>query len=337
MSGVRPLALRPLLVFAALAAVGCGQNRGLPAAGPLKPEWYLIDADDRPAPGQFLRYAPAGQNGGGLDIAVTDFEPGVGTPLERGPTVHLVGVVHVADSRYYEAMQQELDGYDEVLYEGVMPAEMDGARWQRSMLETGGELGKMQQEIADWFAFRYQMEAIDYGRRNLVHADMSLEEFRVAGAERMGLVPRETDPPTSTGGTASGVSSGGGASVASVKSATDAVMSTWTTVRGLARVALGEGGPLQSLGRKLFAETMGTQDIGTSLDFVPGLSDLILTKRNDVVMKVLDVERKKVSGRLAIFYGAAHMKDLAKRLEAQGYRRTGARWMRAWVLRPPIR
>ena len=38
----------------------------------------------------------------------------------------------------------------------------------------------------------------------------------------------------------------------------EAVRSTWDTVRGFGRLALGQPGPLQSLGRRMFAETMGT-------------------------------------------------------------------------------
>ena len=108
-------------------------------------------------------------------------------------------------------------------------------------------------------------------------------------------------------------------------------------VRSIGRVLLAEPGPIQSLARKTFAQALGTMDIGASMDFAPGLSDLVLTKRNAVVIDVLKAERKKVSGRIAIFYGAAHMKDLARRLETElGHRRTSARWLRAWALRPAL-
>ena len=59
MSGMRFLSigLRILGASAAFSLGACGQNRGIPPAGPLKAEWYVIDEDDRPLPGQFLRYA----------------------------------------------------------------------------------------------------------------------------------------------------------------------------------------------------------------------------------------------------------------------------------------
>src|SRR5205814_1763549 len=145
----------------------------------------------------------------------------------------------------------------------------------------------LQQELARWFGFRYQMEAIDYGRKNLVHADMSIEEFAAAGGARMGLVP-EPGPP---GHAAPGKST-----------LPEAVRSTWDTVRGFGRLALGQPGPLQSLGRRMFAETMGTTDIGTTMDLVPGLTELVLLKRNAVVLATLKAHLGDTKGTIAIFY-----------------------------------
>lgn len=44
---------------------------------------------------------------------------------EDAPRVRLVSAVHVGDRSYYQAMQDQLDGYDVVLYEGVKPAGLD--------------------------------------------------------------------------------------------------------------------------------------------------------------------------------------------------------------------
>lgn len=296
-----------VVVAALLLLAGCGRNRDLPPPPPLGPELYEIDADDVPAPGQYLRFVTPGPRGGGLDIAVTDFRP-----AKPGPTVHLFGVVHIADARYYEKVQRELDAYDVVLYEGVKDAGLSAVEWQRKLLDRSGDAGAMQQELAEWFGFSFQLAAIDYGRPNLVHADMSMEQFDEAGAGKFGM-----------GSVAERAMPGG-------------VRSTWEGVRRLGRVVLGQPGPLQSLARRQFAETMGTQDIGTSLDFAPGLSDLLLNRRNAVVMERLDAELAATLARsVCIFYGAAHMPDLASRLGARGYVRSGGRWLRAWALRPP--
>lgn len=41
------------------------------------------------------------------------------------PRVHLVSAIHIADADYYDAMQELLDTYDTVLYEGIKPAGLD--------------------------------------------------------------------------------------------------------------------------------------------------------------------------------------------------------------------
>ncbi len=301
------------IVLASCAA--CGQNRDPAPPPPLGPELYEIAAGDVPPPGKYLRYAPPGPKGGGLDIAVTDL-----APETTGPRISLVGVVHVADALYYEAVQRELDGYDVVLYEGVKAKGLSGREWQQRALTKSGEAGEMQREIALWFGFRYQLEAIDYGRKNLVHADMDLDRFAEEGGAALGLVPRPGD------------------SDASSAAMPEAVKATWTTVKGFGRLVLGEPGPIQSLARRMFAETMGTTDIGTTLDLLPGLSDLVLSKRNAVVMTALHEQVAKTRGSVAVFYGAAHMADLEKRIAKElDYHRVGGHWLRAWALRPPLR
>ncbi|MHA7812059.1 MAG: type II secretion system protein GspG [Phycisphaerales bacterium] len=56
-----------------------------------------------------------------LEMCTRSFTPAGGD----GPRVHLVSAIHIADQPYYAAMQELLDGYDIVLYEGVKPAGLD--------------------------------------------------------------------------------------------------------------------------------------------------------------------------------------------------------------------
>ena len=42
-------------------------------------------------------------------------------PDGTGPTVALVGVVHIGDANYYESLVKLLDSFDVVLYESVLP------------------------------------------------------------------------------------------------------------------------------------------------------------------------------------------------------------------------
>jgi hypothetical protein len=51
-------------------------------------------------------------------------------------------------------------------------------------------------------------------------------------------------------------------------------------------------------------------------------------------MKVLDEQLSKGRKKVAIFYGAAHMPDLQKRLVRDlGYQQHSTAWMRAWDIK----
>lgn len=42
-----------------------------------------------------------------------------------GPRIHLISAIHIADQSFYASMQQVLESYDSVLFEGVKPAGLD--------------------------------------------------------------------------------------------------------------------------------------------------------------------------------------------------------------------
>lgn len=302
-----------LLVVLAGLACGCAEPEPVAPPGPLTADLYEIPKDDVPARGAFLRYHPPSAAGGGLDIAVTDYAP----TMEGAPAVSLVGVVHIADPLYFDVLQRELDErYDLVLYEAVKPADLSVVEWQRQAKDEASSVSSFQQELASWFGFEFQLTALDYDRSHFVHADMTTEAFAEAGGdELMGSIDPETAGEKLPPG----------------------VQATLTAVRALGRVALAEPGPLRSIARKMFAETMGTADIGTTLDMYPGLEELLLVRRNEVVIERLLEVLPRAEGSIAIFYGAAHMPDLEERLGELGYNRTGGRWLRAWALRKPLR
>ena len=76
-------------------------------------------ADD---PGGWIRTVNEPEVRSVLEIASRRYE---GEPVSEVPTVWLVGVTHIGDAAYYEALSDLLSNVDVVLYESVMP---DGAR-----------------------------------------------------------------------------------------------------------------------------------------------------------------------------------------------------------------
>jgi hypothetical protein len=67
------------------------------------------------SPEPFLRATTAADGRRTLELSSRSYRRADGT----GPTVTLVGAVHIADAAFYAAKQAELDGHDLVLFEGV--------------------------------------------------------------------------------------------------------------------------------------------------------------------------------------------------------------------------
>ena len=84
--------------------------------------------------------------------------------------VSLESVVHFADAAYYRGFDQRFRHYDAVLYELVAPEEKRIPK----AADDGPNLGRLLQQItAGGLGFAYQMDAIDYQAKNMVHSDLS--------------------------------------------------------------------------------------------------------------------------------------------------------------------
>jgi hypothetical protein len=103
-----PLAL-PLAVLSGALFVGLRTATGCQDVAP------PAAAAPELAPAPFVRVSEEESGAVMLEIATRRYRKADGT----GPTVALVGAVHIADRDFYRAKQEELEGYDLVLFEGV--------------------------------------------------------------------------------------------------------------------------------------------------------------------------------------------------------------------------
>ena len=300
-----------LLACAAVTAWGCGR-RGVVKAKPIGPKAYVISANDRPAPGQFIRYKPAGVSYGGLDIATVKYSPASGG---KGPDLLFVGVVHVADRIYYDGVQEELDACPTVLFEAIKPDELSVSEWWEGAVARHDSGAALQSQLAKWFGFEYQLAAIDYRNERFVHCDMSASAFKEQGG--MNMVP----------------------GLSSKNAGSSDIQSSLDKVRSMGEVLFRPNSPMSSIGRKIFAETLGRQDLASALAMFPEMEELILRKRNEIVLERLaDWVGEGTRGPVAIFFGAAHGPGIEKGiLERYGYERVDGWWRRAWATRPPVK
>jgi hypothetical protein len=235
-------------------------------------------------------------------------------------SVELVGAIHIADKKYYHALNTRFTGYDALLWEGIgngKPAAPAEIREEEAVTEelapeampVPKKKGKLDglhgayEAGAKWLDLAYQMKEIDYTRANFVHADLSIEEFTALQEQRgeslLGFVLKAGLEADSKG----------------VKQP-----STFKLLTSLIR------GSKNGLKREL-VHTLGAGD-----DQVAGLAgeSVIISDRNAKCLEVLAREVEAGKKKLGIFYGAAHFPDMVKRLVEAGWVQTGTEWMTAW-------
>ncbi|MBI3722649.1 hypothetical protein HY251_01645 [bacterium] len=221
--------------------------------------------------------------------------------------VVLYGAVHIADKEYYEKVQKDLDSYEVVLYEMVTPPK-DPAKVDENMKT----IGELQSAMGEILGFQFQKDGINYKAKNLVHADMTYEELSEA-----------------TGGDISKALPGAGMF-------SDPQMAKMLKPAVKFMKQMGKGF-LESMGIKdQLKLQLGRQLGNTDISNMPGGEDMqkiLIVERNKVALKVLDKElEKRTTGKIAIFYGAAHMKDFHERLADKGWTQKSVSWNAAWTI-----
>ena len=259
----------------------------------------------KPAEQVYLRFEEK-PKGAALEVGVISLQH-----RKSGAKVDLVGAVHIGDRAYYERLNREFKGYDAVLYEMVKPADLEPTDF-KGRPKSG--VSMMQTFMQRQLDLAYQLDIIDYEAKNFVHADMTLKQFtqrqRERGESMFKLMVRMMREDMARRQNGRGV----------------ADISTAELLRALFS-------PTRSVELKyLLARQFNEMERLTSgLDGENG--SVILTDRNTVALGVLEKQMMKGRKNMAIFYGAAHLPDLEKRMvENMGFERKSSRWVTAWAL-----
>ncbi|MCA1964394.1 MAG: hypothetical protein LDL31_10655, partial [Prosthecobacter sp.] len=147
----------------------------------LLPAPLLLAVEKQPPqakPTDFIRFVETDE-GDSLQTAIASYRNA------QGVIVDLIGAVHIADKKYYDALNARFKTYQAVLYELVgRPVD------QRETLKPGDGaeklqwLGAMQEKLRATLKLESQLKAIDYKAKNFVHADLSLEGFFASQEEK---------------------------------------------------------------------------------------------------------------------------------------------------------
>lgn len=264
----------------------------------------------------FLRFVDAGPTGGRLETSDVVYRNA------DGVTVRLVSAVHIGEKAYYEGLAKSFGDDQVVLYELVKPK--DAAAPAPGVPRQGGNpIGDVQRFLKDTLNLDFQLDAIDYSAKNFVHADLDAETFQKLQEERgetfeMLLMTQivkamRSITPSGADGDASG---------------TDFAKPE-QTLRELIRVVTRPDSERQL--KLLIARHM--VDVEASAAGFGGEGSVIVTERNKAAMNVLSDTIAAGKKKIALFYGAAHMPDFAKRLEALGFKPVATEWRTAWDLK----
>ena len=253
---------------------------------------------------KFIRYT---KTPGKLETSVVSFQN------SRDQIIDLIAAVHIGSSAYYDNLNRQFKSYDAVLYELVLPDEMAGQRLP-SQMETGSGVSGMQGMMAKSLGLTTQIGKVDYSAENFVHADltqsglsqaMNANQESVMGYVMQAMASGELDE-----------------SSLGISEQELAQIDFMAILNGTAKPKD------RQILRKLFASALASS--GGLMSTMGGTA--LIKARNEAAMKVVDKQSAAGKRRLALFYGAAHMPDLEKRLRAKGWRKTSSKWLKAWSI-----
>lgn len=242
-------------------------------------------------------------------------QTGITTYEKDGVTVDLIGAIHIADAKYYTALNTQFKNYDALLFEMVGGDKMKDGKVDDAKKNAKDPmmamLGDVYGMVGKLLKLQGQKEGIDYTAENFVHADLSLEDFerlqKEKGESLLGFAMQNAQNAQKNG-------------AAGVKQPDMQKLLT----------ALLSG---NADGIKL--ELVGT--LGGAGDQMAGMmgQSVIIHDRNNACLKVLGEQVKAGRKKLGIFYGAAHFPDMEKEMLKLGYKKTAHRWLTAWDIPKP--
>ena len=246
-----------------------------------------------------------------LQLANARYVPISGIPNDM--YVDLISAVHIADESYYDNLNKLFKTYDVVLYELV--AEEGTRVGDKKANEGKSLLSAIQNGMKDILGLSFQLDEVDYTPENFVHADISPEDFKNSMDEKgesffsmflrmwlVGLQQQATNP--------------------NAVSNIDLLMALFSSNREH---------DLKIIAAKQFMEM---EPVMNAIEGEKGST--IVTTRNLKALKVLRQEIEKGHKTFAIFYGAAHMPEMAKVMMKEFKLKPGqVNWVDAWDLRRP--
>ena len=232
----------------------------------------------------------------------------------RTVSVDLIGAIHLGERAYYERLNAEFKEYETVVFELVADDGFDvkdlaaakGAKKEAPSSPLDA-IPFFQQSMADALGFVNQMDGIDYAAPNFKRGDANADDFIVR---------------LTTGGDIPNFFAG--SAFDSLFASDSGRVEGWILACLLAkdkRLAL----------RRCVADELARTELAAK----PGAQETALIHyRDEIAIGVAKKELEAGKTKIAVFYGAAHLDDLARRVEKtlKNPRRSEPRWFVAWSM-----
>lgn len=259
---------------------------------------------------QFIRILRDADGGSvSLDTSIVTYKN------KDGVKVALIGALHIGEKDYYQDLNKEFRRYDTILYElvakkGTRVPKGGGAGNSRSPLSS------MQSGMKNMLGLAFQLEEVDYTKKNFVHADLSPEEFAKSMDEKgesflkmyfrmlgHGMAQQSKGQTTEF----------------------DMLMSFFNSDKTARQYNL----------RQAMAGQF--EDVESSMAAIEGEEgSTIIRARNDAALKVLKDQIAKGDKKIGIFYGAGHLPHMHDVLINDFKMKVvRTRWLESWRLAPP--
>jgi hypothetical protein len=302
------LSVLPVLGFVFVPARGADVS--IPAAAPVPA------VKDAAMASGFLRFVDGGVAGGRLETADVTYRNA------DGVTVRLVSAVHIGEKAYYQGLADSFRADDAVLYELVKPKDA-AVPVPGAPPRSGSGVSEIQRMLKDTLNLDFQLDSIDYGQANFVHADLDAETFKKLQEERgetfemlllkqvMNAFKQPGHAAAQAGAQAKGIG----------------IDDPEKMLREVIRVVTRPD--MERQVKLLVARHMMDVEMNAA-----GLGDpknsVIVTERNKAAMNVLADAIAKGKKKISVFYGAAHMPDFSERLASMGFKPVATEWRLAW-------
>jgi hypothetical protein len=241
---------------------------------------------------------------------------------KKGLEVVLVGAIHIADKKYYDELNNEFKKYDAVLFELVVnkDAKDKDNNVDKKLFDNIDKKKKkknhyrdLQSGIGVFLDLADQVAHVDYRASNMIHADLTWEEFLHRAAYRGDWFYQLVNEFQTA-----------------MTAMNDGEINEME-LEGRLLGSLFAPNPALSLKRN-FARLL-TSKLVDSSQLLPKEGTAIITDRNKAALKVLKKEIKKGTKKIAIFYGCAHLPEFAASLKKDfKLQKTETTWIVAWDL-----